>query len=54
MPAFLERDLLTVAFCWRLERLDGIVLGFTTHDRDLSRGGARSGSQLLTRSAPSW
>lgn len=46
MPSFLERDLLTVAFCWRLERGDGVALGFTTHDRDLSRGG------LTYRAAP--
>lgn len=39
MPDFLERDLVTAAFCWRLERRDGVALGFTTHDRDLSRDG---------------
>jgi len=46
MPAFLERELATIAFCWRLERRDGIALGFTTHDRDLTRGG------LVYRAAP--
>jgi uncharacterized phage protein (TIGR02218 family) len=46
MPAFLERDLVTVAFCWRLERRDGVALGFTTHDRDLAREG------LIYRAAP--
>lgn len=46
MPAFLERDLATIAICWRLERRDGIALGFTTHDRDLVRGG------LVYRAAP--
>jgi uncharacterized phage protein (TIGR02218 family) len=46
MPAFLERELATIAFCWRLERRDGIALGFTTHDRDLARGG------LVYRAAP--
>ncbi len=46
MPAFLERDLVTAAFCWRLERRDGVALGFTTHDRDLARGG------LTYRAAP--
>jgi uncharacterized phage protein (TIGR02218 family) len=46
MPAFLEHDLVTAAFCWRLERRDGIALGFTTHDRDLMRGG------LVYRAAP--
>lgn len=46
MPDFLHRALLTVAMCWRLERRDGVTLGFTTHDRDLRRGG------LLYRAAP--
>jgi uncharacterized phage protein (TIGR02218 family) len=46
MPAFLERPLATIALCWRLERRDGIALGFTTHDRDLSRDG------LTYRAAP--
>lgn len=46
MPDFLDRTLLTVALCWRLERRDGVALGFTTHDRDLQRGG------LLYRAAP--
>ena len=46
MAAFLERELATIAFCWRLERRDGIALGFTTHDRDLVRGG------LVYRAAP--
>ncbi|HYW14702.1 MAG TPA: DUF2163 domain-containing protein [Allosphingosinicella sp.] len=46
MPAFLERELTTLAFCWRLERRDGICLGFTSHDRDLPVGG------LVYRSAP--
>ena len=46
MPAFLERELATIAFCWRLERRDGIALGFTSHDRDLARDG------LVYRAAP--
>jgi uncharacterized phage protein (TIGR02218 family) len=46
MPAFLERALLSAAFCWRLERRDGVALGFTTHDRDIRRGG------LIYRAAP--
>jgi uncharacterized phage protein (TIGR02218 family) len=45
-PEFLDHDLTTIAFCWRLERRDGVALGFTTHDRDLARGG------LIYRSAP--
>ncbi len=36
----------TVATFWRVERRDGIALGFTTHDRDLWFDG------LLHRSAP--
>ena len=46
MPDFLERDLATIALCWRLERRDGVTLGFTTHDRDLAIGG------LVYRAAP--
>jgi uncharacterized phage protein (TIGR02218 family) len=29
----------TLAWCWKLTRRDGITLGFTEHDRDLSFGG---------------
>ncbi|HEX8214278.1 MAG TPA: DUF2163 domain-containing protein [Allosphingosinicella sp.] len=39
MADFLLPDLTTIAFCWRLERRDGVALGFTTHDRDLEIGG---------------
>jgi len=39
MPDMLERPLTTLAFCWRLERRDGICLGYTTHDRTLQVGG---------------
>lgn len=46
MPAFLERELATIALCWRLERRDGVALGFTSHDRDLAIGG------LIYRAAP--
>jgi len=46
MTAFLEHDLTTIALCWRLERRDGVALGFTTHDRDLWIGG------LVYRAAP--
>ena len=46
MSDFLNRDLTTIALCWRLERRDGIALGFTTHDRDLAIGG------LVYRAAP--
>jgi len=46
MPDFLNRDLCTIALCWRLERRDGAALGFTTHDRDLALG------DLVYRAAP--
>lgn len=35
----LAQDLATLAFCWRLERRDGVTIGLTSHDRDLSVGG---------------
>jgi len=44
--AMLDGELTTLAFCWRLERRDGICLGFTTHDRDLAVDG------LVYRAAP--
>lgn len=46
MTGFLEHALTTIAFCWRLERRDGVALGFTTHDRDLAIDG------LVYRAAP--
>ena len=46
MPSFIERELTTLAFCWRVQRRDGICLGFTSHDRDLDLDG------LVYRSAP--
>lgn len=33
--SILDNGVGTLALCWRLERRDGICLGFTTHDRDL-------------------
>lgn len=41
-----DGDVDTIAFCWRLERRDGICLGFTTHDRNLAIDG------LCYRAAP--
>ena len=46
MASFLEPELATIAFCWRLERRDGVCLGFTSHDRDIQIGG------LVYRTAP--
>jgi uncharacterized phage protein (TIGR02218 family) len=46
MADFLLPALTAIAFCWRLERRDGVALGFTTHDRDLEIRG------LVYRAAP--
>jgi uncharacterized phage protein (TIGR02218 family) len=39
--SIVDGELTTVAFCWRIERRDGVTLGFTSHDRDLTIGGLR-------------
>lgn len=39
--AWFQTELTTLAFCWRLERRDGVALGFTSHDRDLVVRGFR-------------
>jgi len=39
LKAHLAGDATTLCHCWRLTRRDGVVLGFTDHDRDLSFGG---------------
>ena len=44
--SILDAELATLAFCWRIERRDGVCLGFTAHDRDLEIGG------LVYRAAP--
>jgi uncharacterized phage protein (TIGR02218 family) len=46
MPAWYQNDLSTLAFAWRIERRDGVTLGFTSHDRDLMIDG------LTYRAAP--
>ncbi len=33
--AALQQELVALAFCWRLERRDGVAIGLTSHDRDL-------------------
>ncbi|MBU6206617.1 MAG: DUF2163 domain-containing protein, partial [Alphaproteobacteria bacterium] len=35
----IQSELTTLAFLWRLERADGVALGFTSHDRDIALGG---------------
>ncbi|MFD1107495.1 DUF2163 domain-containing protein [Sphingobium olei] len=42
----LGKPLCTLAFCWRIERRDGVAVGLTSHDRDLRVGG------LTYRAAP--
>ncbi|KTE00429.1 DUF2163 domain-containing protein [Sphingopyxis sp. H115] len=45
-PDWLRQELVTLAWCWRLARRDGVTIGLTSHDRDLAVGG------LLYRAAP--
>ena len=39
-------SVVTLAWCWRIERVDGVTIGLTAHDRDLVVGG------LTYRAAP--
>src|SRR3546814_6733265 len=45
-PGWLRAEVVTLAWCWRLARRDGVAIGFTSHDRDLIVGG------LVYRAAP--
>lgn len=36
MQAHLQQRLLTLANCWKITRADGVILGFTDHDRDIT------------------
>lgn len=45
-PDWLRGELVTLAWCWRLSRRDGVVIGLTSHDRDLTLAG------LCYRAAP--
>jgi uncharacterized phage protein (TIGR02218 family) len=38
---WLDREVTSSAYLWRLERADGLALGFTSHDRDLVVDGFR-------------
>ncbi len=40
MTSWLDPELTGMALCWRLDRRDGVTIGFTTHDRDLWIAGA--------------
>ncbi|WP_267387538.1 DUF2163 domain-containing protein [Sphingomonas sp. GC_Shp_3] len=44
--SFLDGPLSTIALCWQIERRDGIAIGLTSHDRDLTIDG------LIHRAAP--
>ncbi len=46
MRVFFDRELDTVATFWRVYRRDGVAMGFTSHDHDLTFGG------ILHRAAP--
>lgn len=55
LQAKLESRATTFCHCWRLTRRDGVVMGFTDHDREISFGGVTfnantglSASQLET------
>ena len=39
MDAWMEGPLTSIAYGWRLERADGVTLGFTDHDRTLTFDG---------------
>lgn len=39
LQAHLDSGATTLCWCWRLERADATVYGFTDHDRDLTFGG---------------
>jgi uncharacterized phage protein (TIGR02218 family) len=39
LQAHLDSGVTTLAWCWKLERRDGAVLGFTDHDRNLDFDG---------------
>lgn len=46
MIEWLQPELTSIALCWRLDRRDGVTLGFTAHDRDIFVDG------LCYRAAP--
>lgn len=39
LTAHLAGDVTTLCYCWRIERRDGTVMGFTDHDRDVTAAG---------------
>ncbi len=55
LQAKLDTGVTTLAQCWILRRRDGVVLGFTDHDRDLVANDVvcRAGSGLAASEAAS-
>ncbi|MBB4041401.1 putative phage protein (TIGR02218 family) [Microvirga flocculans] len=55
LAAHLADGVTTLCHCWKLIRRDGVIFGFTDHDRDLAFGGttfaARSGLEAAEASA---
>ena len=51
----LDSGVTTLARCWKLTRRDGVVMGFTDHDRDLVIGGVtfRAGTGFTSSEAAS-
>src|ERR1700750_3001062 len=51
----LDSGVTTLARCWKLARRDGVVMGFTDHDRDLVVGGVtfRAGTGFSSSEAVS-
>jgi uncharacterized phage protein (TIGR02218 family) len=48
-----EQGLTTLAWLWRVERADGVAVGFTSHDRDVWRPSTGSGqAAFLYRASP--
>lgn len=41
VPPWIAAELVTLAWCWRLSRRDGVTVGLTSHDRPLIREGLR-------------
>jgi uncharacterized phage protein (TIGR02218 family) len=39
LAAHIAQTVTTLSNCWKVERLDGVVMGFTDHDKDLIFGG---------------
>ncbi len=45
MQAHLDSGATTLCWCWRVTRADGVVLGFTDHDRDVTFNGVAHEAQ---------